>query len=73
MSQLFNVVQETKQFPLRVDFDAAAKREAVQAFVVPEIRKWTFDKQHLMMSTTELRKFAFLSDVFCCELPWTRS
>ena len=43
MCQFFNVVHETKQFPLRIDFRAPTEREAVEALVVAQVRKHRFD------------------------------
>ena len=46
IGNLFDVVHHALQVPLGVDFALAAKREAIQLFVVPDIGKHGLDRAH---------------------------
>ena len=43
--EFFNVVHQTKELPWRIDFRAAAQREAIEPFVVAQIRKHRLDRR----------------------------
>ena len=38
-------MHETEELPLSIDLAASAQREAIKAFVVPQIRKHWFDRR----------------------------
>ena len=42
--ELFDIVHQTKQFPLSIDFGAPAQCEVIESLVVPQIRKHRLDR-----------------------------
>ena len=48
VGELFEVVHETKQLPLRIDLHATTQRETIEPLVVAQIRKHRLDGRNAL-------------------------